>query len=140
MSNRHFRSSSVFSMEKDVKQLFAHVTFGATGAPTLDAANSKGVASITRSSAGKYVVTMGTPASSQAATADKYKKLLIAKHVFDASGNSGTAPAAPGMYVVSQAAATAGTVTIQFNAAGTATDPASGEAVWLQFIFGDSTV
>ena len=121
-------------MEKDVKQVFGHVTFGASGAPTLDTKNSKGIQSITRVSAGLFTIVFGTPASSQAATVDKYYKLLMPDYAF---ANS-TSPAAPIMYVVSNTVSTNGTIQVQFNVGGVSTDPASGEQLYLQFILGDS--
>jgi hypothetical protein len=138
MANRNFPNKYVFGMELAVKQIFAKVTFGASGAPTLSSANSKGVSSISRSSAGRYVITMGCPASSQAAMVDKYKKFLSAKHTFFTTGN----PAAPLMKLHAEALSTAGTITIQFLAVDgtTATDPASGEVVYLEVKLGDSNV
>ena len=134
MSNRFFREIKVQSMEKDVKQIFGHVTFGAAGAPTLDAFNSKGINKITRVSAGLYDLVFGTPASSQAATVDKYWKLLMPDFAFV----NATAPASPIMYVVSNTIQTNGTIRLQFNVGGVATDPATGEQVLLQFTLGDS--
>lgn len=134
MSNRFYREIKVLSMEKDVKQIFAHVVFGATGAPTLDLFNSKGVASFTRISAGLYEITMGTAASSQAATFDVYKKLLAVSPIFVSTA----APAAPATYVASNTVTTNGKLRLQFNAAGVATDPAATEQVYLRFMFGDS--
>lgn len=130
MANRWFTQFAL-TLEKQVVNLYAHVTFGSSGAPTLDAKNSKGVKSIVRNSAGDYTVTLS----------DGYYKLLGVNHVFDASGNSGTAPASPLMYVKSKSIAqTAATVEVVFTvAAGTATDPASGEGVYLNFILGNST-
>lgn len=125
MSNRLYTQFR-YSLEKKVVDLFADVTFGATGAPTLVSTKSKGIKSITRSSAGKYVITLS----------DAYVGLLLVKHIFINS----TAPASPSSYVVSHTVGSANpaTVTVQFNAAGTATDPASGEEVLLQFVLRDS--
>lgn len=136
MANRNFTQFS-FTMERQVVSLYAHVTFGASGAPTLDTANSKGVVSVARNSAGKFTFVFGT----QTGMLDVYNKLLCVKHVFDASGNSGTAPAAPGMFMLANNVATFGTCSIQleFNAAGTSTDPASGEGVYIEFVMKNST-
>lgn len=135
MANRRFNQFR-YSLVSKVVDIFAHVTFGASGAPTLDAANSKGVVSVTRNSAGKYTFVFGT----QAGMLDVYANLLMAKHFFDATGNSGTAPASPGMYLTGNSVATAATCSAQvvFNAAGTATDPASTEAVFIVFTFKNS--
>jgi hypothetical protein len=121
MSNQRYTQFR-YAKEKKVVDLFAKVTFGSTGAPTLVVAQSKGVKSITRNSAGDYTITLG----------DKYTTLLGVRHIFQ----NATAPASPASYIKS---ATASTVELVFNAAGTATDPASGEAVLLQFIFNDTT-
>lgn len=122
------------TLEKQVADIFAHITFGSTGAPTLDAKNSKGIVSVTRNSTGNYTLVFGTNAS----RLDTYQRLFQATHLFDATGNSGTAPAAPLMYLVGNSISTVGTasITVQFtNGSGTATDPASGEAVTLNFSF-----
>jgi hypothetical protein len=135
MANRYFTNQQ-FALEKSVVSLFARVTFGATGAPTLVVSQSKGISSITRVSAGKYTIVLGAGVS-----LDTYPKLLMARHVFDESGNGGTAPAAPSMFVAANATATANvaSLTVTFNTAGTATDPASGEAVLLELTLGNST-
>lgn len=134
MSNRYMIEMKVYSMEKDVKQIFADVTFGASGAPSVVSSNSKGLCSITRTGTGAYDVVFGVPGSTQAASVDVYKKLLMFKHVFIKS----TAPSAPSCYIAANNISSTGTISIVFNLAGTATDPASGEEVLLQFIFGDS--
>jgi hypothetical protein len=121
MSNQRYTQFR-YSKEKKVVDLFAKVTFGSSGAPTLVVAQSKGVKSIARNSAGDYTVTLG----------DKYPTLLGVKHTFA----NATAPAAPAMYVK---ASTTSTIEVVFNAVGTATDPASGEAVYLHFIFNDTS-
>lgn len=134
MANRNF-SEKQLSLEKAVVHLYAHITFGASGAPTLDTANSKGVVSVTKGTTGLYTLQLGT----NAASLDKYTKLLMIKHAFDATGNSGTAPAAPGMFLTANAVATAGTLQVEFNAAGTATNPASTEGVFLEIILGNTS-
>lgn len=135
MANRRYRSQFRFSMHKDPVDIFARVSFGAAGAPTLDAKNSPGIVSVTRNSAGNYTFVFGT--NSQIAL-DTYNYLLMVKHVFSQSA----APAAPGMWVSANAISTVGTasITLQFNAAGTPTDPASGESVLLDFILRNSDI
>lgn len=135
MANRRYRSQFRFSMHKDPTDIFARVTFGASGAPTLDTANSPGIVSVTRNSAGNYTFVFGT--NTQLAL-DTYNYLLSVEHRFVTP----TAPAAPGMYVSANAISTVGTasITLQFNAAGTATDPGSGEQVLLDFILRNSSI
>lgn len=133
MANRYFRQF-LYTAEPAVVKLYARVTFGGTGAPTLDATNSKGVKSITRTSAGLYVFTFGT-GSIQGY--DNYNRLLGVTGIFVFAG----IPAAPALGVRAEAVASAGTVTIQCNSTGTpaATDPASGEVLLIEFSLKNST-
>jgi hypothetical protein len=64
MANRNFNQYQ--ALEKAVKVLYAQVAIGASGAPTLT--SGLGVASISRTSAGLYEVTL----------ADKYVRLMHA--------------------------------------------------------------
>lgn len=136
MANRFWVNQS-FQLEKNVVRLYAQVTFGASGAPTLVTANSKGIVSITRNSTGKYTVVFGT----STASLDFYNRLLMADVNFDATGNSGTAPAAPLVYLTGNSVATSGTCSLQFqctNSSGTATDPASGEKCFIEVTLSNS--
>lgn len=129
MANRQFTNQQ-YTMEKAVVSVFAKVTFGSSGAPTLVTANSKAVKSIARNSAGDYTVTFGGPQG-----VDTYYKLLQINHRFVNT----TAPASPSMWLKADSTSSAGTCEVVFNSAGTATDPASGEAVLLEFVFGNSS-
>lgn len=136
MANRFWVNQS-FQLEKSVVRLYAQVTFGGTGAPTLVTANSKGVVSVTRNSAGKYTVVLGT----NAANLDQYPRLLMVDVNFDATGNGGSAPASPLTYLTGNAVNTAGSCSFQFqctNSAGTATDPASGEKCFVEITLSNS--
>lgn len=135
MANRRYRSQFRFSMHKDVVDIFAHVTFGVAGAPTLDTANSPGIVSVTRNSTGNYTFVFGT--NSQLAL-DTYNYLLRIGATFQSS----SAPAAPSVYITNNSISTVGvaSITLQFNAAGVATDPASGEQVFLDFILRNSSI
>lgn len=128
MANRQFRSQFQYGLEGMVVELFAHITYGATGAPTLDAPNSKGVASISRTSAGLYVLTLQ----------DSYNKLLG----FTVNQLSTGAQAAPVLNIVSQTVSSTKIVTFQYRAINnsTATDPASGEQAFIQITLGNSSV
>lgn len=133
MANRYSRQFNN-TIEPQVYTLFAKVSFGSTGAPTLIGASSKGFKSISRVSAGKYNITLGN-----AQAVDTYPALLHVKHVFDESSNSGTAPVAPGMFITSNLVSSTGVLQVVFNAAGTATDPASTEIVYLEVVVKNST-
>lgn len=110
--------------------LFAKLTFGSTGAVTLTSGN--GIKSVVKNSTGDYTITLQ----------DTYNSLLNITHVYDETGNSGTAPAAPGMFVKANAVTNATTPTIEIvtNSAGTATNPASGEILLLEIILSNSSV
>jgi hypothetical protein len=137
MANRRFVSQFRNSFQKDPTDVFAHITFGASGAPTLDNANSFGVFSVTRNSTGNYTFVFGS-AGSNIQALDSYNYLLMVKHMFINS----TAPAAPGMYVTNNSVNVPGvaSITVQFNSAGTATDPGNGEQVLIDFIMRNSSV
>ena len=138
MANR-YTTQFFNTLSKGITGIYARVTFGAAGAPTIDRSGfqSQGVVSVTRNSTGLYTVVLGT----QTGMLDVYFKLLMVKHLFDESGNGGSAPAAPGMFLVANSVAVAGTCSfqIEFNSAGVATDPASGEAVCLEIVLKNST-
>ena len=135
MANRRYRSQFRFSMHKDPVDIFAHVTFGASGAPTLDSANSPGIVSVTRNSAGLYTFVFGT--NSQIAL-DTYNYLLMVNK----TSVSSAAAAAPDMTVTANNISVVGTasIQIQFSSGGVATDPASGEQVLLDFILRNSSI
>ena len=126
MANRWFQQFR-FSLEKYVVDLYAHVTFGAAGAPTLDAPNSKGIASITRTGVGAYDIVLQ----------DSYYRFLMANDVWLAA-----APAAQSMHVTAQAVGSlpSPSISIQFrDAAGAAVDPAVGDQSYLQFSLSNSS-
>lgn len=133
MANRQFYQFR-YSLVPMVTDIYASISFGAAGAPTLDTANSKGVVSVTRNSAGLYTFVFGTSSG----RLDPYTKLLHARQVFQ----NATAPAAPGMYIVSDNSANPllASLQVQFNSAGTATDPGSGEVLKMDFCFKNSSV
>lgn len=132
MANQYGRQFGL-SKEPVVWNLFARITFGNTGAPTLVAAQSKGVRSISRTSAGLYVLTL----------TDSYVSLLDFLAMYDEAANGpGTFPAAPFVFLKSYSVTTqgAGTVTFQCsNLSGVATDPASTEAVFLKVVLKNSS-
>jgi hypothetical protein len=119
MANRLYNQFRL-QLEKAVVDLFGHVTIGAAGAPTLvtggTGGSSKGIASISRLSAGRYSIVLQ----------DTYYGLLM----FQAMLISTAAPAAPEVRIVSEAVSNSASkaIIIQFAVGGVATDPASGEA------------
>ena len=69
MANRTFNDAQ--ALEKEIKTLFAKISIGATGAPTLVKPGSLGIASVARSAQGDYLVTLE----------DKYPALMGFKGV-----------------------------------------------------------
>lgn len=127
MANRRFVQFRN-SLEKKVVDLFFQVTIAAAGAPTLVMAASKGIASIARNSAGQYTVTLS----------DAYVGLLD-MDITDL--NAAGIPVSPNMGIISDAVNVkgGGTVVFQLSAAGTATDPASGDVLLGRLTLKDST-
>lgn len=122
MANRNFNRKQ--ALDKEIKEIYAKATIAGSGAPTLVAAESLGVASISRTSAGLYVLTLQ----------DKYMKLrhadiaIITPAAEDISVN-----------VSAESVASAKTVTFQCTAAGVAADPASGDSFLISLQLKNST-
>ena len=105
--------------------LFGKITFGANGAPTLTELNSIGITSISRSSAGKYVIVLN----------NGYSALKGVYGTFVASGGA----AAPDV-VVDTDDVTNASITILTQAGGVNTDPANGEILLLDIVVKNSSV
>lgn len=127
MANRRLNQFT-YSTENMTSHVFAQITFGSSGAPTLNFGGSF-ISSVTRNSAGDYTIVFK----------DLWNRLLGLNHRFN-SGSS--APASPGLWVKNNSVATAASKSIEIvlNSAGTATDPASGEIIYLDFIFKNTSV
>lgn len=109
-----------YSYERDLVRMPIKVSIGSSGAPTLSQA--KGISSIVRNSAGNYTITLK----------DNFN-LLMALHARFISGSS--APAAPGVNIVSESVSSSKQVIIQCrDLAGAAADPASGEVMLLELV------
>lgn len=114
------------SFVPNLTALYLHATIGANGAPTLVAIKSMGIDSISRVSAGKYLITLNK----------KYQGLRMMNSMFEASGG----PAAPNVNVDTNAVTASGTLTILTQAGGVNTDPANGEIMKLEIMLKDSSV
>ena len=106
--------------------LYLKATIGALGAPTLVAASSVGIDSISRTSAGNYLITLNK----------KYQSLRMAKSCFIASGGA----AAPDLSVDTDSVRTAGTLIVVTQTGGVSTDPGNGETMLLEIMLKDSSV
>lgn len=143
MANRQFQQFN-YSLEKGLVRLYARVNIGATGAPTLVTTTSNsgnpsnGIATVTRSSAGKYVFTFGNVGSTQT-NLDTYQRLVWCQaNVINATISTvvSTQISAEAVTTV-----TAPTVTIQcLAAAGTAVDPNNGDVLLVEFVLKNATV
>lgn len=112
MANRNFKRKQ--ALESEIKEIYAKITIAAAGVPTLVAASSLGVASVSRTSAGLYAITLD----------NKYVSL---KHC---AANI-TTPTAENIQanLVSETVSSTKVVTVRCTAAGVATDPASGDTI-----------
>lgn len=106
--------------------LYLKAAIGAAGAPTLNAPQSMGIDSISRLSAGKYLIQLNK----------KYQSLRMVHGCFVAVAGA----AAPNVEVSVDAVSASGQLTIVCQAGGVNTDPASGETMLLEIMLKDSSV
>jgi hypothetical protein len=128
MANRRFNQFGL-SLEGRLVNIYLRATIGATGAPTLVAAKSKGIASIARTGAGAYDITLS----------DQYVDLFAAlPTILFASGS----PVSGAMMVVrSQDVAATKVIQVEFlNGSFAAAELASGVQLGIKFELKDSTV
>lgn len=131
MADRSFHAS-YRALELEVVHLYAKVNIGATGAPTLVAASSKGIASVARNSAGEYKVTLS----------DKYSSLLWGNcGLITTTGSDPTTVGVTARMEVDSVTAATPYVQFQFyKADGTAADPANGAVVLIKLELKNTSV
>lgn len=123
MANRTFNDAQ--ALEKEVKTLFAKITIGASGAPTLTNPGSLGIASVARTSAGLYKITLS----------DAYPTLLSVKGiVLSATAEDNT------FQVKAEDVNGVKTIDLFTLTGGVATDPASGDVLLLEIALKNTTV
>ncbi len=123
MANRNFHR--VQSLTREVKSLYAYVSIGATGAPTLSTDNSVGVTSISRDSAGVYIVTLD----------DKYNRLVhFNVMMLEATAEDLT------FQVESEDVDGAKTIQFQCKAAAVETDPSNGSVLLIKIDLKNTSV
>lgn len=128
MANRWF-SQFYWSLLKYPVKLVAQVAIGAAGAPTLSAARSKGITSITRDAAGRYTLVLN----------DKYQRLLNMNYSILLA--AGTSTVFQCVVMVDSSNAATPSIQIQFNdAAGAAVDISNGSMLKLDFLMTNSTL
>ena len=129
MANRDFKDFQ--AAEREVKRLYLKATIGASGAPTLVAADSLGIKAIGRNGTGDYTITFGTPGGDT----EKYNKLLWADgKLLDVDGEDIR------VQIDTDNTSSAGTVLILTVAAASATDPSNGSTLMMVFDVKNSTV
>lgn len=122
------------TLEKAPVHLYAKISIGASGAPTLNIPQCQGIASITRTGTGAYTIDLGQSAT----LVDTYQRLIGARVT---SLVSGGLPAAPDLAVVEDNSNSLPTpnVEIQLSLDGAAADPANGEVLLLELVFSNTT-
>lgn len=121
MANRNFKRKQ--ALESEIKEIYAEVAIAGSGAPTLT--RGTGVASVTRDSAGVYIVTLQ----------DKYSRLM---HVSVAQVVAAAEDL--GFQVEAHDVTSAKTVTIRCVAAGVETDPSSGSSLLISLQLKNTSV
>lgn len=133
MANRYYQQFPK-SLIKEVVSVFANIPIGASGAvQTLNQSKNMGIKSVTRTSAGLYVITLG---SSPQNSVDKYNSLLMVSSQILFNGVS----AVRSMNVVSEAVISSGQIVIQCSSGGSAVDPDSGSIIMLEIKLKNSSV
>ncbi len=117
MANR-YNTPVVFAMEPNMVTLSAHVTFGATGVPTVDAINSKGIANVWNQSVSFTGATSSgsSTITSVSSFAGIYTGMTISGTGVAGSPTIGTISAATGSVVLS--GPVGATTATAFNASG----------------------
>ena len=133
--NKHIPDLRTGSLERVPTKLYIKIAIGGTGAPTLSTTYNKGVASVSRTSAGLYVLTLDNA--------------WLALLGFRASQVVPTGIGAlTGIDLVSESVATPSTKRITFkcraaagagNTTPTATDPVSGSTLMLEITLQDTS-
>ena len=120
--NRQF----TYSQEVNMTTLFLRADIGATGAPTIDTANSKGIASIARTAAGDYTITLSEP----------YNTLLGASVISLEAGDTEF------NWSLTANSVSASTPTVQISnlPGGVATDPDDGSDLFVTLHLKNSSV
>lgn len=116
-----------FSPVPMLTAIYAKISFGAAGAPTLVTANgaSKGVASVSRNDEGDFSITLS-------------ETFPLLKGV-NASFVAADGAAAPDVSIKSDLVATTKVLRILTQAGGVDTDPANGEVLLLEIMLKNST-
>lgn len=122
IADRNFNRKQ--ALEKEVKELYADIAIGASGAPTITKA--LGITSITRNSAGLYTMVLN----------DKYNRLMSVQ----ISQLVSSAQDIVFQLVSETVSASTKNIVFRAQAAAVATDPASGSRLLIQINVKNSSV
>ena len=123
MASRMFQEK-INNLEIGLVKLYCVFSVGAVGAATLNTALSKGITSVTRSAAGTYDIVLD----------DAYNAFLhLSGMLLDSAGEDIT-------FQVEVADVANKSINIFTNTAGTPTDPASGDVMYLEITLKNSSV
>lgn len=123
MAQRSF-SQFRYSNKKQVYDIYGQFSVGASGAPTL--ASNIAVKSVVRNSAGNYTITF----------TDAYFAFLMFQAAFK---NSSGIEASPNVGIIAVSVTNPATINFVMSTGGVATDPASGDVVYFQATFNNSS-
>jgi hypothetical protein len=121
MASRNFNRKQ--ALEREIKEIYAKLTFGASGAVTLTTGH--GVASAAKSDTGDYLITLR----------DKYVSLKMVEGTFIKSSGEDIR-----VQVKAEAVATAKTISILTLTGASATNPSSGAVLLLKFELKNTSV
>lgn len=121
MANRNFNRKQ--ALEKEVKEIYAKITHGSSGAPTLT--TGVGISSITRNTTGDYTLVLQ----------DKYNSLKMAEATLIKSSGEDIR-----MQIKSETVSSNGTINYLTLTGSSATDPSSGSILLLKFELKNSSV
>lgn len=115
MANRYMRPV-MFAFEPDVVLQYSKISFGATGAPTIDTNQSKGICSVVRSTQTSPGTTTSSSASVTAATSldGVYNGMTVTGTGIQAGTTVSSVNPVTGTLTLSQTATASGTVTLTF--------------------------
>lgn len=115
MANRSFYRQQ--SIEREVKTIFAEISFGASGAPTLE--EGLGIASVTRNDAGDFTITLD----------DAWSKLMAVSPIFENTTEEDIRVQIDDFDL----SASSKTINLYTLTDATATDPADGTKLYIAF-------
>jgi hypothetical protein len=121
------------TLEQGIVELYSQVAIGAAGAPTINVSRSKGIASITRNSAGNYTIALN----------DLYQYLMFLDYMIVLGAGDPSAGTNLNCVVRADNSKVSGAPSIQvefLNAAATAVDLASGCTILFDLQFKNSLV